>query len=159
VEYVLKHHHSFGKTSKEYGIEKKSVREWVAKYRYHGVSGLQTKHSRYDGQYKIDVIEYMLKNCLSIFKTAVIFGITRSSIRSWLRIYSEKGILALFRKSRSEKNMFNNDNTNITKESDKDLMIKDLQLKNYHLQMENDYLKKLNDIIQEDVKVVKKKTK
>ncbi len=81
VESVLNNNYSFGSAAKEYGIDAKSVREWVAIYKYHGADGFKVKRTLYDRQYKKYVIEYMLTNSLSIFETMAMFNISRLLLR------------------------------------------------------------------------------
>ena len=160
VEYVLKT--SPTAASRKYGVALTSVRDWVLLYKHHGINGLISKNERYSGQFKVDVIEYMETNHLSISKTSAMFCIpSRKCISKWKRIYYEKGKDALLKKNRSAALMTNKNDTNPAASEDSDLITENKKLKTeiYHLKMENDYLKKLNDMIQGTGEEVKKKEK
>ena len=57
------------------GTNYAQVQRWVARYQQFGPEGLLLKHGTYDGAFKVSVIEYMHANHLSLFQTAVKFGI------------------------------------------------------------------------------------
>jgi transposase-like protein len=152
------------KLSRKYGVARTSIRDWISLYKHHGIDGLIPKNERYyDGQFKIDVIEYMENNHLSICETAAIFCIPSSlTVLEWKRKYYEKGKDAFLKLDKSKEQMTNKKELNSVKapeETDKDLISenRNLKAKNHYLQIENDYLKKLNELIQEKGKIVKKK--
>ena len=132
------------------GTNKAVVQRWVARYRQFGLEGLFLKHGSYDGAFKVSVIEYMHDNHLSLFQTAVKFGIpTDVTVGKWERIYYEEGPQGLYRDNRGRKSKMNSDKPtkkNLNKETEEDL-IAEIQ----RLRMENDYLKKLQALVQERI--------
>ena len=126
------------------------VQRWVARYRQFGPEGLLLKHRTYDGAFKVSVVEYMHENHLSLFQTAVKFGIPQDhTVGKWERIYYEEGPQGLFQDNRGRKPKMNSDKPTkkkLCKETEEDL-IAEVQ----RLRMENDYLKKLQALVQERI--------
>ena len=86
------------------GTAEEQVRRWAKRYKAFGPQGLQAKRERYDGAFKVSVVEYMHKHQLSKFETAVKFGIPHdNTIGSWNRIYCEEGPEALYRDNRGRR--------------------------------------------------------
>ena len=131
------------------GTSKSHVRRWVGLYRQFGCEGLLLKHGTYDGKFKISVIEYMHENHLSLFQTAVKFGIPNdATVGKWERIYYEEGPEALFRENRGRSKTMNSkpSKKKMDKQTEEDL-IAEVQ----RLRMENEYLKKLQALVQERI--------
>ena len=126
------------------------VQRWVARYRQFGPKGLLLKHGTYDGAFKVSVVEYMHDNHLSLFQTAVKFGIPQDhTVGKWERIYYEKGPQGLYQDNRGRKSKMNSDKPKkkkLDKQTEEDL-IAEVQ----RLRMENEYLKKLNALVQERI--------
>ena len=126
------------------------VQRWVARYRQFGPEGLLLKHGTYDGAFKVSVVEYMHENHLSLFQTAVKFGIPQDhTVGKWERIYYEKGPQGLYQDNRGRKSKMNSDKPKkkkLDKQTEEDL-IAEVQ----RLRMENEYLKKLNALVQERI--------
>ena len=132
------------------GACQSNVQRWVARYNHFGPEGLLMKNGSYDGAFKNSVIEYMHENHLSLFNTAVKFGIpSDTTVGKWERIYYEEGPQGLYRDNRGRKSMMNSDKPRkkkMNKETKEDL-IAEVQ----RLRMENEYLKKLNALVQERI--------
>ena len=126
------------------------VQRWVARYRQFGPEGLLLKHGTYDGAFKVSVVEYMHENHLSLFQTAVKFGIPQDhTVGKWERIYYEEGPQGLYRDNRGRKSKMSSNNPKkkkLDKQTEEDL-IAEVQ----RLRMENEYLKKLNALVQERI--------
>ena len=150
VKYVTEKNHSQGEAVRKYGMCKSQIQRWLYLYEHHGAEGLLMKKFTYDGQFKINVIEYMHTNNLSFMETAGKFGIpSHSTVMTWERIYYEEGREALFRDNRGRKRMYNE---NACKKPKLDKKVKeDLIAENQRLRMENAYLKKLNALVQERI--------
>ena len=137
-------------SAKILGTAKSQVQRWVSRYTLFGVEGLLLKHGSYDGDFKVSVIEYMHDNHLSLFQTAVRFGIpTDVTVGKWERIYYEEGPEGLYRDNRGRKSKMSSDKPKkkkLRKETEEDL-IAEVQ----RLRMENDYLKKLQALVQERI--------
>jgi transposase len=122
----------------------------VKRYELHGVEGLILKHRIYTGDFKQHVIEYMHVNHLSVFETAVLFGIpSDTTVGEWERIYCEEGSTALYRDSRGRKRTMSSDKPK--KQKAKNGADEDLLAEVERLRMENAYLKKLNALVQERI--------
>ena len=126
------------------------VQRWVARYRQFGPEGLLLKHGTYDGAFKVSVVEYMHDNHLSLFQTAVKFGIPQDhTVGKWERIYYEEGPQGLYRDNRGRKSKMSSDKpkkTKLDKQTEEDLFAEVQRLR-----MENEYLKKLNALVQERI--------
>jgi len=150
VSYVLKQNHSKRSAAREFKIDKSIIRGWVYAYEIHGLDGLTTKNKFYSGNFKVDVVKYMLENELSAYITAARFNIpTHSTVCTWRRIYLAQGEDAL--KKKVEQPIPIGKEDKIGKEERKELLA---EIK--RLQMENDYLKKLNALVQERERLEKK---
>lgn len=132
--------------ARQIGSEQKHIRRWVALYQAHGEAGLRIKRGSYSGDFKLSVIEYMYKYHLSLFETAVKFGIPGdSTVLQWDRIYREEGSPGLYRDNRGKMKKPKKPKTMITN-SEKDIH-KELE----YLRAENAYLKKLRVLVEERI--------
>ena len=132
-----------------------TVFKWVKQFEEHGFEGLFRNGMKYDGDFKLNVIEYMHNNHLSLIETAIKFNLGNHSIvGKWERIYYEEGPQALYDERRGrKKNMSSKPKKkNLNKEVEEDLIAE-----NQRLRMENEYLKKLNALVQERIKRENKK--
>ncbi len=157
VKYCIEGKHSRNGTAKEFNIPSSTiVKEWIKKYKEHGVEGLiKQQKSSYSGEFKQSVIEYMHNNHLSATETAVHFRLGSTSVvLKWERIYYEKGPQALYeeRCGRSRKMDSKPKKKKLNKQVEEDLIAE-----NQRLKMENEYLKKLNALVQERIKRENKK--
>jgi transposase len=147
---VVEKHMSCRAVAELLGTGHEHIRRWVKRYEVFGVEGLLLKNGSYDGQFKINVIEYMHTNHLSISETSVIYGIPSDvSVGKWERIYYKKGPQALLMDNRGRKRI--NDKTKISKPKLNKKIEEDLIAENQRLRMENAYLKKLNALVQERI--------
>ena len=151
VQYYLDGKGGILATSKHFGVNHELLRGWIKKYQQHGLAGLiKQKISSYSGDFKLNVIEYMHSNHLSVAETAYHFNLGNNYIvGKWERIYYEEGPQALYEERRGRnKNMnFKPRKKKLSKENEEDL-IEEVQ----RLRMENAYLKKLQALIQERTK-------
>jgi len=132
------------------GACKGDAQKWVRLYQEHGAEGLLMKRGTYDGQFKLEVIEYMHANQLSLRETAAKFGIPMHiTVSKWERIYYEEGREALFRDNRGRTKMKDGRKPRKPKLNPK--VEEDLIAENQRLRMENTYLKKLNALVQERI--------
>lgn len=156
VLYVIEKQMSFGSAGKLLGCDKELVRRWVKRYEQFGVEGLTLKHGTYAREFKQHVVEYMHENHLSIFDTAVLFGIPdNGTVAKWERIYYEEGPHALYRDNRGRKKNMASDKSKKEKPDKKTALNnqveEDLIAEVQRLRMENAYLKKLNVLVQERI--------
>lgn len=136
------------------GSEQKTIRRWVNHYKQDGKAGLVLRQGTYSGQFKIDVIKYMLKNRLSLMRTATIFGIPQDdTVGRWLRKYERHGAGELLkeRKGRPKTTMAKSVKKKSKQSSDPaDKKLAALQQEVEYLRAENAFLKKLDALIQEE---------
>jgi transposase len=138
----------------KYGIHHKAIQRWVGLYQLHGVEGLCRISGTYSGDFKIDVIEYMHNQKLSLTETANRFCIpSHYTVAKWERIYFEEGPEAL-QEERRGKHM---GNKKAYKRKEKVDENEDLLAEVQRLRMENEYLKKLNALVLEREKSEQKK--
>ena len=149
VKYYLDEQHSYTECMKKFNIPSTSIiRQWVNKYKNHGISGLLKQlNSNYDGNFKQNVVEYMHTNHLSATKTSNYFNLGNANVvLKWERIYYEEGPQALYaERCGKSKIMGSKNNKNVNENED---LLKEVQ----RLRMENEYLKKLNALVQERIK-------
>lgn len=137
-------------SAKVLGTAKEHVRRWVQRYERFGPAGLLMKKGSYTGDFKIEVIEYMHKNHLSLSQTAVNFGIPQDvTVGKWERIYYEEGPQGLHIDTRGRKPKMSSNKPKKKKLNNE--VEEDLIAENQRLRMENEYLKKLQALVQERV--------
>lgn len=141
--------------ARRFNIDISTIKLWRRKYERWGVEGLLRNKCKYDGNFKISVIEYMHDNNLSLRETMLHFNLSGIClIQKWKYIYTTKGSQALLN-ANCEKNVNNNMSKN-NKKINNDVN-EHLRKENEYLRMENEYLKKLNALIQEREKSEQKK--
>lgn len=176
VKYVVYGKHSYREAARKFNVHQEQIRVWTNRYRTYGKNGLIPKPiQKYDGKFKVDVVEYMYANHLSFEKTAIHFGLPSSTnVVLWKQMYDEKGAQYLLNnrniaidrvrvnRVKKKKNKQNtNSNTSIKSTSKSSLksdksnaeLLKEIE----DLRMENDYLKKLQALVQKRTSQQKKK--
>lgn len=142
-------------SAKILGTVQAVVQRWVARYKEFGKEGLILKQGSYTGDFKISVVEYMHDYHLSLFKTAIKFGIpSHTIVGKWERIYYEEGPQALYRDMRGRKSTMS---SNKPKKKLKKQIKEDLIAENQRLRIENEYLKKLQALVQKRIAQESKK--
>ena len=156
VKYYEKNHIGCELLAKHFNVPNESiVRRWIKRYEMYGIDGLIYKNTKYDGNFKISVVEYMHENHLSLNETCVKFRINSvSNLSKWERIYYEEGPQALYedKHGRTRKMSSKPRKKKLSKDVEEDLIAE-----NQRLRMENEYLKKLNALVQERIKRESKK--
>jgi transposase len=156
VKYVLEEKHSLWEASEFFGVAYQTIRMWVKHYENIGIEGLSIKNKTYSGEFKINVVEYMRENNLSLVQTAIHFSIPdHTRVRVWNKIYDEKGAEYLLREHRGRRKMKASSKANKTTPKTS-LSEKELLKKIQYLETENAYLKKLNALIQDKERLKKK---
>ena len=155
INFMKEFHASPYAAQKKYNINEAVIRIWLRRYELYGIDGLVYKNTKYDGNFKISVVEYMHKNHLSLNETCIKFRINSvSNLSKWERIYYEEGPQALFRDLRGKRRKMSSkvNKQNLSKNQDEKL-IEELE----YLRAENAYLKKLDALVQERIKRENKK--
>lgn len=93
VKYVVYGKHSYREAARKFNVHQEQIRVWTNRYKTYGKNGLIPKPiQKYDGKFKVDVVEYMYANHLSFEKTAIHFGLPSSTnVVLWKQMYDEKG--------------------------------------------------------------------
>ncbi|NSL85732.1 transposase [Chitinophaga sp. Mgbs1] len=139
--------------ARKLGSTDTSVYRWLNHYRQRGISGLKTPSGRYSGEFKLEVIRFMLKKRLSLMQTAILFGIAQDhTVGIWLRKYEDKGAAVLLKKQSALKE------STMAKKPKKHRPVAErdaaklaaLEAELAYLRAENAFLKKLDALIQEE---------
>jgi len=141
--------------AKKISSKENTVQRWLRLYKQHGSKGLTVRNGSYEGDFKLRVVRYMLKNRLSLIRTAAFFAIPQDNVVGrWLRIYECFGAAGLLKETRGRKKP---QMTKKTKKK-KDIPAADpaaekvaaLQKEVEYLRAENAFLKKLDALIQQE---------
>jgi transposase len=144
VKLVLKDGYSYSSVARLKGSNVKSIRHWVAHYQAGGVSRLCMNNRHYDGSFKEKVIRFLEENKLSLFATAIQFGIPDERlVRHWLDLYKKEGYAGFYRHNQKETPPMKAKKTPKISDS-----AADLQRELILLRAENAYLKKLQALVQ-----------
>lgn len=166
VKFVIEGKHSYKQASQRYHIHQEQIRVWCNLYRNSGEDGLKPQKIRkYDGNFKVEVVEYMYANHLSFEKVRMHFKLPSSTIIVlWKQMYDEKGREYLLNnrsiavnhmqveRNKKMRKSSKNNTSDLTNKSNEELL-KEIE----DLKMENDYLKKLQALVQKRTSQQKKK--
>lgn len=153
VKKYLSGKDSYTSLAKKMKIPEHTLETWIKKYEKFGEKGLEKNKISYDGNFKLNVVEYMHKNNLSANETTIHFNLgSVSVVCKWEKIYYEEGSQGLFIERRGKKSSMNKNNKRISKKVEEDL-IEEVQ----RLRMENAYLKKLQALVQKRNNLPEKK--
>jgi transposase len=124
----------------ELDVHKSSIQQWVKRYRIHGEEGLKSReHMRYSEEFKIEVLEDMYKNNLSLRDVAAKYNIVSFIIvGKWDKQYKERGPDGLKNHTGEAKGR----PLKLDRAEEADLI-----KENKRLKMEVEYLKKLNALV------------
>lgn len=136
------------------GCAEYTVRRWLDLYRQHGVTGLKLRPGSYSGQFKVKVVRHMLKNDLSLVRTATFFGIPKPhTVGFWLRKYECGGAAGLQHEARGRKKTMMAKKVKLKSNAiltPAEQQLATLQAENEYLRAENALLKKLDALVQEE---------
>ncbi len=155
VQYITNNCASIDEASRKFNINKTSIKKWLKHYEQIGPEAFVLKNNTYSGEFKVNVVEYMHINHLSLLETSFHFSVPdHTTVAKWERIYYEEGphVLLEERRGRSKNMDSKPRKRKLPKESEEDLIAEVQQLR-----MENAYLKKLNALVQEKIKRENKK--
>lgn len=159
VKLVIEKHHSYGVVSKQKGADKSNIRKWVGFYKQFGESGLIPRmRCSYSVDFKLEVLQSIDKEFLSLNETCLKFNIPTSSIfLKWKRDFANFGLEGLRLKAKDKTKSMSPIKRKKHK-SDKPLSREEeLLLENEALRCENELLKKLQALIQAEEKARKRK--
>jgi transposase len=154
VERYLSGNESYASAGAADGIDAATVRKWVAVHQEHGDAGLTRKHSHYDAEFKLAVLERMWGDRLSYRQTAALFNIRNAGcLPGWEKRYHAGGIEALAARPRGRPRSMPKPPKPPTPEApvasdDEAKSREELLVELNYLRMENAYLKKLEALTQ-----------
>ena len=117
----------------------------------------EEKQKRYPNEFKVLVVETVLKEHLSLKEGVRRFGISCPQvIRSWIRVYENEGASALLkeRRGRHKKPRREAPPRQNLREADRESLENEIK----YLRAENDYLKKLRALVLEEERQNKSRT-
>ncbi len=160
VRSVLCGQESCLSAAKKISSHKATVQRWLVVYLEQGKEGFGLKRRKqnksYSGKFKVEVVRYMLKNRLSLVRTAAFFGISaQSMVFRWQQIYERVGPAGLLKETRGRKSalLLNKKKNTKKNTSSADLpeeKLAALQKEVEYLRAENAFLKKLDALIQQE---------
>ncbi|BCB40311.1 transposase [Bacillus cereus] len=160
IQIVLRYldgNESYREIGKAIGISSTIILNWVNQYRQNGVEAFLKRCTNYTQQFKLDVLNSMIENGMSLFETAAIFNIPApSTISVWRKQLKTQGIDAL--QSKKGASIHEKDSNKQLKQALAEGSVEALEARIKQLEMENEYLKKLNALVQNKGKL-RNKTK
>ena len=93
VNFYFEHHENLALTLKHFNLAAKTVRYWIAQYKYAGIHGLAVLHRKrlYSPEFKHSVVQSILSGRFTMENAALYFGIANSgTIKSMVESLSEK---------------------------------------------------------------------
>lgn len=145
VKEVMRGRHTPGSISQKAGIRKSMVQRWVSFYRRYGIEGLQPISNSYSADFRLNVVQTMKAESLSLIQASLRFRIPSvSTLLNWVRIHDSHGPerLAALSKGRPS-TMPRKPKKPLTREEQ---LLEELA----DLRAENAYLKKLQALIQSE---------
>ena len=132
-----------------FSVNHSQVRDWSLAYQAHGHIGLNPSYQRYSPQFKLQVLEYMVKHQISARPAAAHFGIGgMSSILQWQKLYNEGGITALANRPRGQLPMSQFNIKALLKKPISELTPAEMRRRLEYAEAEAAYLKKLEALAQ-----------
>lgn len=150
VNQVLKRDRSLSNITRENGLERRMVLQWIQFYKRFGEAGLTPQSTVYSLENKLEVIRYFKNNQVSLRKACLQFNIRSNSVLSnWLRIYGASGAEGLSEETRGKKRLMK---PKITKKAPEKTLTEHEQVleENKRLRAEVAFLKKLRALIQKE---------
>lgn len=151
------------KAQQVFGVNRDTISQWVASYQQHGIDGITWKNDNHTPEFKLSVIQIMLKEGLTVREATARFNISdKSVVRRWVRVYNTsgaEGVLKLKRGCGSALNKKKNLPKNIGTASQplEELTPEELREELRYLRAENACLKKLKALVQQEKSEKKRK--
>lgn len=146
VLLVLKEGHSYKSVSRILSTSDTLISRWVSSYKLYGVGGLSLKNDmRYNGDFKLSIVQDMLANHLSLSQVSAKYHITDTLILKWKKDYEKLGVSDLYEiKPRGRPPKMKDKNPTSLKQKTPSDPYQELLDENLRLRIENEYLKKLH---------------
>lgn len=128
-------------TAKEFGVDRHYVMEWAEAFRLYGIEGvMQRPPSRFDPEEKQKIILTCQKKCVPLHVISALYGVSRSSLKKWLKNGCEKDVTQGLAKKR---------NMGRARKKVPETEIELLKAENERLRAENALLKKVRALMAE----------
>ncbi|MDA2184786.1 IS3 family transposase [Bacillus cereus] len=155
IQIVLRYlngNESYREIGRSLGISDTIILNWVNQYKQNGLEAFLKRCTNYTQQFKLDVLNFMIENGISLFETAAIFNVPApSTISVWKKQLEIHGIDALQSKKKGRPSMKKDSN----KQLKQPLAEGSVEARIKQLEMENEYLKKLNNLSSKQGKITK----
>ncbi|MED3352928.1 IS3 family transposase, partial [Bacillus thuringiensis] len=137
------------------GISDTIILNWVNQYKQNGLEAFLKRCTNYTQQFKLDVLNFMIENGMSLFETAAIFNIPApSTISVWKKQLETQGIDALQSKKKGRPSMKKDSNKQL-KQHLAEGSVEALEARIKQLEMENEYFKKVKCLSSKQGKITK----
>ena len=156
VQRYLSGNESLRTIGEDIGVAHRTLLTWVKLHEYNGSEAFVKQYTNYTAQFKLDVLNYMTEHGTSLHETAAVFNIaTHSTIRVWKKQFETQGFGGLQSKKKGRPSMKKEFNKQ-PKQAPIEGSTEALQARIKQLEMENEYLKKLNALVQNKEKSLRK---
>ena len=140
--------YGYTSTANHFNILNSAVRNWVKRYKYHGIKGIEPRRSKlkYTAEFKYHVLIYMKTHNLSQREVAAYFNIpTTSSILKWQTLFKQGGFEALKPRKKGPPNKMKRPKKPDNR-TEQEKLIDQLQEELAYLRVENAVLKKFQEM-------------
>lgn len=156
VKQAIRGEGSVRAIAKENQLNHTLLDKWVSFYKAYGIEGLQLQPRKYDGDFKLKVLQTLRVEGLSLYQACIRFKIPCVSVLSnWQKKYESGGAGTLFKPYRIKS--MDTAGKKTKKNSPEQTREQELEKENKFLRVENEYLKKLYALIQKEEAKKKKK--
>ncbi len=156
VKQAIKGEGSVRAIAKDNHLNHTLLDKWVSFYKAYGIEGLQLQPRKYDGDFKLKVLQTLRAEGLSLYQACIKFKIPCISVLSnWQKKYENGGAGTLFKPYRIKTMDTPDKKTQHNKP--KQAREQELEKENKFLRAENEYLKKLYALIQKEEAEKRKK--
>lgn len=155
VNHYLSGHDGTQRTAQLFGVERTSVRRWIAAWKYHAIDGLSRQKEAYDAEFRLVVVQTTLNERLSMREAAARFNLSHENVvLKWVNTYKESGLHGLFNSQRGHSGQMTKKKIShpLTDKALDALTPEELRAELRYLRAENAYLKKLEALAQSEVK-------
>lgn len=88
-------------TAALFGVDRTSVRRWSSTYRYHGIDGLSGNRTALSPEFRVTVIQAIIRDALSIREATARFNISNESVvLHWVNVYKQASLTGLLKITR-----------------------------------------------------------
>ena len=130
---------------KELKMDKKMVLLWYLRYKKYGDEGLRgIRHSHYTRDKKLAIVKEFVENGVILQELCLQYDLSRSAIKSWVRMYRQGLSLENRRRGRPPKEPMAR-----PKKKEAQTELERLQAENLRLRAENALLKKVKTLVEE----------